>query len=946
MMNTHYLLGLVVTALMYLFPIIAYSQPISPKEIRDSRGKEFWIAFPANEHGTNALQTDSLYFFVATERPTRITIFNLRERTSREIVIRNTEELITIGYSFAGNETSTNEIPGKEVFRITSDEEISVYAMNFADRSTDAFLAFPKEVLGTDYRIFSCQNNAPRPSQFILVSPENDTEVIITPSAPTRRNGFVQQRVLLQQGETYLVQASLRDTFDLTGTRVQSNKPIAVYAGHQRAFLPFAVAMPTDVPRTQDYLMEQMLPTSVWRNTCFIVPLAQAGPFISFRLPRPDSNRTDFVRIMAAQDSTIIAINAAPNATLQNTTLPTVTLNAGRFYEMLVGQPAVVKANKPISAMMYRKSGNGGINGDPFMAALPPVEQYLNRYRYLNVQGRQLYPPFRLLEAFLEHIVSVIIPTIKLPSLTINGNRVDPILFRPIAETGYSYGLIPSEATVYSITADTTFGLTVYGYGIANSYGYIGGMRFETDTLSPRIITNPQCFGLQGGIFDNNSQDSKIFWYEFPDSSQKNINLQIDPLPRPADSLVFKAALRNIYEDGEFVLNTTDSLDLLTRRRLFIPGFTVHINPSLRRNEVVQLSANAIALAAGLERCFDLTLTNYGSTTQTISSIDFTGKNGQQQPEFYSTSALPITLPPRSQRRINMCFRSDSDGFFRDTLRVGNDCIKRAIAVIEVESGFDRTAPSVLRQMDSCGRVATYRFSDSHRYASGVANLSLQNNQLQNVTIATTRNADGSISAVATLINARRDGVVQFIVQDSVGNNRTVTDTLQGFPLRIVFSPPSLSAQANRLANVDFAIAGAGITTCQTVQVWNDGLLPLVLSSPFLQSNIIFSIPQSQFPFVIAPGIPRNLTLCFSPELIRSYQDTLSIKRLCDTETISLVGEGGVRVFEGNSRCSVGVRIIPRTGSIGLAQQSSSIMRVSHRPDPARDEVTLLAVRR
>lgn len=916
------------------------SQPLSPKEIRDNRGREFWVTFPLNDHNTpSAERTDSLYFFIATERPTRVTIRFVRDNTTREFFIRNTNEMRIIGFPYNSFELSRAETARREVFEITSDEEISVYGMNFADRTTDAFLAFPKDVLGREYFIFSYQSNILRPSNFAIVATENDTQIEINPTQPTGRFGLMTQQFTLQKGEAYYVTAQLRsvqDTTDLTGTRVNANKPIAVFAGHRRANIIYTPLRMDDVPRTQDYMIEQMIPTNVWRNTCFVVPLAQPGPFTTFRLPFPDTSRSDIVRILAAQDSTIIAISEAPNSTLQNTTTPTVTLNRGRFYEMGVGQPAVVRANKPIAAMIYRKSGSGGSFGDPFMAALPPVEQYLNRYKYLNVQGEQAYligRVTRFLTAFNEHYVSVVIPTVKASTLRINGNALNGVQFRPIGETGYSYGLIGSEATVYDITADTTFGITVYGYGEANSYGYIGGMRFETDTLAPRIVPNPSCFRVDGTIYDNDADDSKIFWYESPDTSRRNVNFRFEPLPRPADSLRFLAGLLNQYEDGAFSIITTDSLDLITRRRFFIPGFTVHVNAALRRNEVVQLSTNAIALAAGLERCFDLTLTNYGSTTQVISSLDFTGKNGVPQREFYTAAALPIVLLPRQQRRVSVCFRSDNTGFFTDTVRIGNDCVKRPIAIVSVESGFDRTPPAMIRQADSCGRSISYRFTDNHLYASGVASVRLNTDSTQNASVMTARNADGSIAATVMLTNPRRDGIVSFIVRDSVGNTRFVRDTIQGSPLRFVLPPSSLTSATRTVMNLG-ATEARGIT-CQSVQVWNDGLLPFVLTRPALQENITFSLPPSQFPLVIPPGRFQNLNVCFAPDIVRDYQDVMTIRQRCDIETIALSGRGAVRFFEAFSRCSVTVRITPPIDTIKNA------MAMTHFPDPVHNEISL-----
>jgi hypothetical protein len=220
------------------------------------------------------------------------------------------------------------------------------------------------------------------------------------------------------------------------------------------------------------------------------------------------------------------------------------------------------------------------------------------------------------------------------------------------------------------------------------------------------------------------------------------------------------------------------------------------------------------------------------------------------------------------------------------------------------------------------------------------------------VTFTTTRNPDGSLSTLARLTNPRRDAIVTLLVRDSVGNTRLVRDTLQGFPLRFVLptgSSTTGSATTTNTVNVlNFGTTDATSVTCQSVQVWNDGILPFVLTPPLLAQNTIFSVPVGQFPLVIAAGASRQMRVCFAPAIVQQYSDGLTIQRLCDRETIQLAGAGGIRSQGLQTRCSVDVRITPiirSTAATAVALTAVALAalqpKVSHYPDPAGEELVL-----
>src|SRR5690606_18743645 len=104
------------------------------------------------------------------------------------------------------------------------------------------------------------------------VATEDGTEVTIHPSQPTWDGGSATQRVTLDAGESYLVQAYLSDTrltTDLTGTRIVASAPVAVIAGHQRATVPVELAGSL---RSRDCLLEQLPPVETWGYSAIAVP--------------------------------------------------------------------------------------------------------------------------------------------------------------------------------------------------------------------------------------------------------------------------------------------------------------------------------------------------------------------------------------------------------------------------------------------------------------------------------------------------------------------------------------------------------------------------------------------------------------------------------------------------------------------------------------------------
>ncbi len=59
----------------------------------------------------------------------------------------------------------------------------------------------------------------------------------------------------------------MNDRTDLTGTKINSSQPIAVFSGHQRATIP----NPSDLV-SRDHLVEELPPIPTWGGSAFVTP--------------------------------------------------------------------------------------------------------------------------------------------------------------------------------------------------------------------------------------------------------------------------------------------------------------------------------------------------------------------------------------------------------------------------------------------------------------------------------------------------------------------------------------------------------------------------------------------------------------------------------------------------------------------------------------------------
>ncbi len=222
------------------------------------------------------------YFDDATGVETTSDIYSIPAHTGKQVLFDLTKMTLS----------STGEIPQYRACHITSDHPVNVqYSSNGPDGS-GSYLALATPALGKRYVIASYNDNATAVDTadgfFLIIAAFSNTTVKITPNATTKgghpgmhsgahsTGAETPYSVNLNRGQCYLVKSgSAESDVDISGSIVESNKPIAVLGGQENGSLGSASV--TFEPR--DYMVEQMIPIDFLDTTGYVsIPLKDSQP--------------------------------------------------------------------------------------------------------------------------------------------------------------------------------------------------------------------------------------------------------------------------------------------------------------------------------------------------------------------------------------------------------------------------------------------------------------------------------------------------------------------------------------------------------------------------------------------------------------------------------------------------------------------------------------------
>jgi len=249
---------------------------------------------------------------------------------------------------------------------------------------------------------------------------------------------------------------------DLTGTIIESTKPIAVFGGHEEAVIGWkeegggTPGNPDEGSGSccADHLEEQLLPVQVW-----------TADVLCAKAP-PRGGEADIWRILSGADGNQITTNPPIEG------LDGQTLGYGQWVEVKSHGSFEVHGTGPVMAVQYtvsQEQTDQGV-GDPAMIMAVPVGQYREDYSIL-VPADYDTDWVTVIRPAGEQIVVDDVPT--------------AVSFAPFGSGQWEVGWVPLEPGVHRIWAARAFGLIAVGWDNAVSYGYPAGLNLRAEDWTP-----------------------------------------------------------------------------------------------------------------------------------------------------------------------------------------------------------------------------------------------------------------------------------------------------------------------------------------------------------------------------------------------------------------------------------------------------------------------------
>ena len=416
---------------------------------QDSKGRDFWLMFPGNAGA------DQLRLFIAGDTATTgsVQIPGLQFNQGFSVTPGS---VTSVDLPSAAQQQTSDAVENLGI-HVTAGADVTVYGLNRATATTDAFLGLPVDALGTEYINLGYKNvDILNGSQFSIVASQNATTVTITPTVTTPGHpAGTPYTVTLNQGQTYLLRDTNAAPSDLSGSIIVANKPVAVYGGHACANIPAGET-------ACDHIVEQLTATSQWGRSFLSMPLATR-------------QNGDTFRILASENNTTVQVNGSTVA----------TLNRGQLHEQIIDGPARITADKPVLVMQYSNGqsfdNDGNTNGDPFQMLIPPAEQYLPSYTVSTPA-----------EGFNPNFINVIAPNSAVGSVQVDGTAIPASDFTAIGSSGFSGAQVEVGLGSHTVTSSQPIGVHSYGFGSFDSYGYPGGLSLSEVARVEGIAVTPE----------------------------------------------------------------------------------------------------------------------------------------------------------------------------------------------------------------------------------------------------------------------------------------------------------------------------------------------------------------------------------------------------------------------------------------------------------------------
>jgi hypothetical protein len=666
------IVGRILIALLCVFSLAGVRSATA--QGNTSMGTDFWVGFMPNfSGGRNVTQ---LFLASGTANTVKVTVGN---STTKYTLAANTA--ITADLNGLGVDR-TPEVATSNGVHITSTAPLTVYGYNvwdggagFLGGSPDGFLALPTAALGTKYYTVNYYDGnfagVKTVGEFVIVAPQDNTTVTITVKAHTKDASGAESHqpgdkwtVTLMKGQTYMVQSTgnyIGDD-DLTGSLVESSKPVAVLSGHQIS------AITVDMS-SADHLLEMPPPVDKWGTQYFDMPMA---------------GRTrcgDYIRIMSGEDGNQITYNG--NGPF--------SLNAGEWAELPTTLVATVfKSINHKKFLVTQYSYSQGFNGDPgladpFMILMTAQEQFEKRmiFRTPLPAKNGSFVNYLTVISQLDSLYTIKINKQGITSYGAVGQQSFPGTNPVMAAIRVK---IPGGSNSYVATANVPFGMYQYGFSDYEGYGWPTGQAVNVvspDTLPPLESRIGTCGNYTAKLIEGRHQPK----FSFEDTRIAEVSMiteVADPRwSKPAINYLFTLD-PNFYSGDSTASYTLSVIDPL--QDAYAAIYTVdragndtvyeyiYAAPKITLSPAPPFAFGSVLVQS--DSCQTITITNAAKQPVNLFGTHIMGK-GKGGIYKLTPASLTKTLAPGETAQLTICYTPNDTGIVNatfDSLVVGLDC--------------------------------------------------------------------------------------------------------------------------------------------------------------------------------------------------------------------------------------------------------------------------------
>ena len=333
----------------------------------------------------------------------------------------------------------------------------SVVGMNSIQGSCDAFLAFPTNTLGTDYFVLTHFQSSYK-SQFALAATQMNTRITITLPANYKRTIDSERHINMIMNNNEVIQ--MQDQADLSGTRVTSNKPIALFSGGK------PTVMSRDEPNSSGSgLVEQLPPIQNWGQIFHLIPVSN---MVSQYL----------VKIVSSVDYTVVKWYI-------NDKINTFTLTRAGDFQQIEVSPIMfltIESFQPILVIQTFQNGN---DNPLAMTVIPPVDRYKSFYvvttLFDDAPPQTTYNPYQD-KSNSQYFLLVVANHSDVPRLMMDGKIITQDSWRAFPQPndhlfGNAIKISNGRHEIGHLDGNF-FGMIVYGQSVDCAYAYPAGMIF------------------------------------------------------------------------------------------------------------------------------------------------------------------------------------------------------------------------------------------------------------------------------------------------------------------------------------------------------------------------------------------------------------------------------------------------------------------------------------